>query len=133
RFAHGASAPAMAVSSKRNAEPITCGADSAPPRHCNGNGLAETKNHWEHIASEKDDALDEFLRVHLNPDPNFHRPRGVPQTRTLANGKIKRLYRWCPTPWEILRKAPELTSCLRAHLSIPEHEEQARTQKNILF
>ncbi len=108
------------------------------PRHSNDNGLAETKNGWVirkhmgwgHIASQHAEAFDEFYRTHFNPYLNFHRPCGVPESRTLANGKSKRIYRWYATPWEILRQTPDLARYLTPDLTIAELEEQARVQSD---
>src|SRR5712691_6338643 len=60
------------------------------PRHSNDNGLAESKNGWVirkhigygHIASAHAEAFDQFYRQHFNPYLNFHRPCGVPETKT---------------------------------------------------
>ena len=91
------------------------------PRHSNDNGLAETKNGWVirkhigwgHITSRHAEAFDQFYRAYFNPYLNFHRPCGVPEVRTTAKGKQKRVYRWYATPWEILRQLPGLTRHLR--------------------
>jgi transposase InsO family protein len=108
------------------------------PRHSNDNGLAETKNGWVirkhigygHIASAHAEAFDRFYRQHFNPYLNFHRPCGVPEVRTEANGKQTRLYRWYATPWEILRQLPGLAVHLRADVSIQQLEKTARAQSD---
>jgi transposase InsO family protein len=98
------------------------------PRHSNDNGLVETKNGsvirkhigFGHINSIHADAFDQFYREHFNPYLNFHRPCGVPESRTAENGKTKRFYRWYATPWEVLRQLPEVVRSLRADLTVDQ-------------
>ena len=105
------------------------------PRHSNDNGLVETKNGavirkhigFGHISSVHAEDFDRFYRQHFNPYLNFHRPCGVPETRTADNGKTKRVYRWYATPWEILRQLPEVTRSLRGDLTI-DHLAQMATK-----
>jgi transposase InsO family protein len=95
------------------------------PRHSNDNGLAETKNGWVirkhigygHIASRHAEAFQQFYREHFNPYLNFHRPCGIPELRTLARGKIKRVYRRWETPWDILRGLDDWETTLRTATS----------------
>jgi len=109
------------------------------PRHSNDNGLAESKNGWVirqhigwgHIASPHAERFDQFYRQHFNPYLNFHRPCGVPELRTNAQGKQKRIYRWYATPWEILRQLPGLASHLRQDITLEELAEQARRQNDL--
>lgn len=123
------------------------------PRHSNDNGLAETKNGavvrkhmgYGHIAAPHAAAMEEFYERHFNPYLNFHRPCGVPELTTLAKGKVKRVYRWYATPWEILRQLPglaghlkpgvtseQLNQIARAH-SDTEAARQMQQAKRILF
>ncbi len=101
------------------------------PHHSNDNGLAETKNGWVirkhigygHINSAHAEAFDQFYREHFNPYLNFHRPCAVPEEQVTAKGKVKRVYRWYATPWEVLRQLPGLGGFLRGDLdggSTPE-------------
>jgi hypothetical protein len=104
------------------------------PRHSNDNGLAESKNGWVirkhigygHIASVHAEAFDEFYRRHFNPYLNYHRPCGVPEVQTAANGKTRRIYRWYATPWEILRQLPGVASFLHSDLTIEKLEQTAK-------
>lgn len=108
------------------------------PRHSNDNGLAESKNGWVirkhigygHIASAHAEAFDQFYRQHFNPYLNFHRPCGVPEIRTNANGKQRRVYRWYATPWEILRQLPDLARHLREEITQPDLERRARAESD---
>ena len=91
------------------------------PRHSGDNALVECKNGsvirkhlgWTHIASRHADAVNQFHRQHLNPYLNFHRLCGIAELRTLARGKIKRVYRRWETPWDILRGLPDWNTNLR--------------------
>ncbi len=104
------------------------------PRHSNDNGLAESKNGWVirkhigwgHIASQHAEAFDQFYRQSFNPYLNFHRPCGVPEIRTTAQGKQKRAYRWYATPWEILRQVPDLARHLKPGITIAGLDLQSR-------
>ena len=106
------------------------------PRHSNDNGLAESKNGtvvrkhmgYNHIAASEAAAIEAFYEQHFNPYLNFHRPCGVPELVTNAKGKVKRVYRWYATPWEILRQLPGLAGHLKADVTIQELEDRARAQ-----
>jgi hypothetical protein len=59
---------------------------------------------YTRIAAPHAQEIEAFYERHLNPYLNFHRPCGVPEEVTNAKGKVKRVYRWCATPGEILRR-----------------------------
>ena len=104
------------------------------PRHSNDNGLAETKNGavvrkhmgYTHITAPHATAIQEFYKEHFNPYLNFHRPCAVPEQVVSAKGKIKSVYRWYATPWEILRQLPGLGGHLKADVTIEQLEKQSR-------
>ncbi len=106
------------------------------PRHSNDNGLAETKNGavvrkhmgYSHIAAPEAAAIEAFYQRYFNQYLNFHRPCGVPTLVANAKGKVKRVYRWYATPWEILRQLPGLAGHLKADVTIQDLERQARAQ-----
>ena len=106
------------------------------PRHSNDNGLAEAKNGavvrkhmgYRHIAAPHAVAIEAFYQEHFNPYLNFHRPCGVPEPVVNAKGKVKRVYRWYATPWEILRQLPGLAGYLKPDLTIDELEREARAK-----
>jgi transposase InsO family protein len=108
------------------------------PRHSNDNGLVESKNGavirkhmgYGHIRSEHAEAIEGFYEEHFNRYLNFHRPCGVPESRTSAKGKQRRVYRWYATPWEILRQLPDLASHLRPEITQSELEQIARTESD---
>lgn len=103
------------------------------PRHSNDNGLAEAKNGavvrkhmgYGHIAASHAAAIEEFYEQHFNPYLNFHRPCAVPEQLIDAKGKIKTVYRWYATPWEILRQLPELAGHLKETVTIQQLERTA--------
>src|SRR5579862_2120731 len=108
------------------------------PRHSGDNALVESKNGsvirkhlgWTHIASQHAAAVNLFHRQHLNPYLNFHRPCGIPELRTLARGKIKRVYRQWDTPWDILRGLPDWKTTLRTDTSAEELQRRASLQSD---
>jgi transposase InsO family protein len=108
------------------------------PRHSGDNALVESKNGavirkhlgWTHIASGHAEAVNLFHRQHLNPYLNFHRPCGIPELRTLARGKIKRVYRQWETPWDILRGLPDWETTLRTETNAAALQRQASAQSD---
>jgi len=108
------------------------------PRHSGDNALVESKNGsvirkhlgWTHIASRHAEAVNQFHRQHLNPYLNFHRPCGMAELRTLARGKIKRVYRQWETPWDILRGLPDWETSLRAEINVEALQTLASAQSD---
>jgi len=52
----------------------------------------------------------------------------VPEEVANAKGKVKRVYRWYATPWEILRQLPGLAGHLKPDVTIQDLECRARAQ-----
>jgi transposase InsO family protein len=106
------------------------------PRRSNDNGLVEAKNgavvrkHMghSHITAPHAEAITAFYEQHFNPYLNFHRPCGVPQEVSNAKGKLKRVYPWYATPWEILRQLPDLAKHLKDNVTIRDLEQRAGAQ-----
>ena len=106
------------------------------PRRSNDNGLAEAKNGavvrkhmgYSHIAAPEATAIEAFYQQYFNRYLNFHRPCGVPELVANAKGKVKRVYRWYATPWEILRQLPGLAGHLKPDVTIQDLERQARAK-----
>ena len=106
------------------------------PRHSNDNGLAEAKNGavvrkhmgYTHIPAPHAAAIEAFYEKYFNPYVNFHRPSGVPEEVVSAKGKVRRIYRWYATPWEILRQLPGLAGHLKVDVTIADLERQASAQ-----
>ena len=98
------------------------------PRHCNDNGLAETKNGavirkhmgYGHIAASMPRPSMSSIGEYFNPYLNFHRPCAVPEVVTDKNGKRRRIYRWYATPCEILRQLPGASRFLKADLTLEQ-------------
>src|SRR5216683_7746571 len=108
------------------------------PRHSNDNGLVETKNGavirkhmgFGHIGSEHAGKINAFYEQHFNPYLNFHRPCGVPELKTEPNGRIRRVYRWYATPWEILRQLPGMAGYLKGDLTTEVLDRTAKLQSD---
>jgi hypothetical protein len=108
------------------------------PRRCNDNALAEAKNGavvrkhmgYSYIAAPHARAIQAFYERHFNPYLNFHRPCGVPEPVTDAKGKVKRIYRWYATPWEILRQLPGLAGHLKPDVTLESLEQSARAKSD---
>lgn len=106
------------------------------PRRSNDNGLVESKNGavvrkhmgYRHITAPHAEEIEVFYERYLNPYLNFHRPCGVPEEMANAKGKVKRMYRWYATPWEILRQLPDLAKYLTAGVTIQDLEQRAKAQ-----
>lgn len=109
------------------------------PRHCNDNGLVESKNGavirkhigYGYIAAQHATALQAFYVLHFNPYLNFHRPCGVPERMVDARGKQKKRYRWYATPWEILRQLPGVAGYLKDGVTLQQLENWARRQTDL--
>ena len=52
----------------------------------------------------------------------------MPEEVVNAKGKVKRVYRWYATPWEILRQLPGLAGHLKPEVTIEELERASRAQ-----
>ena len=106
------------------------------PRRSNDNGLVEAKNGavvrkhigYGHIAAPHAEAIEVFYETYFNPYLNFHRPCGVPEQTIDAKGKIRRMYRWYATPWEILRQLPDVARRLKPDVTIESLNKQARAK-----
>jgi transposase InsO family protein len=108
------------------------------PRHCNDNGLVESKNGavirkhmgYEHIAADHASAIGQFYEQYLNPYVNFHRPCGQPELVASGKGKLKRRYSWYATPWEMLRSLPGVAGYLKPELTIEALDRVAATSSD---
>lgn len=84
-----------------------------------------------HIAAPHAQAIQDFYEEHFNPYLNFHRPCGVPEETINAKGKVKRVYRWYATPWEILRQLPGLAGHLKPDITPQDLERLAGLQTDM--
>lgn len=105
------------------------------PRHCNDNGLAETKNgavirkHMthHHIPQPYAARINVFYSEHLIPYLNFHRPCAFPEVEILPNGRKKVTYpkKNYVTPYKKLKSLSEWKKHLRPGITPKMLEEQA--------
>jgi transposase InsO family protein len=95
------------------------------PRHCNDNGLAETKNGavirkhrgWGHIPERHAQLIQQFYTAHLNSYLNYHRPCAQADVEIDAKLRKRRRYRRYQTPLETLLSLPNARQYLRPGLS----------------
>ena len=83
---------------------------------------------YGYIAAPQAEAIQTFYEEHFNAYLNFHRPCGVPEETVNAKGKVKRVYRWYATPWEILRPLPGLAGQLKPEVTGQMLDCMARAQ-----
>jgi transposase InsO family protein len=96
------------------------------PRHCNDNGLAETKNGavirkhmgWGHIPARHAQLIQQFYTAHLNSYLNYHRPCAQADVEIDAKGRKRRRYRRYQTPLETLLSLPNARQYLRPGLTL---------------
>lgn len=90
-------------------------------RHSNDNALVESKNgsvirkhygHW-HIPSSWAPFIDEFNRTHMNIYLNYHRPCAFAENEVTSDGKVKKKYTICMTPYDRLKSLPEAEKYLK--------------------
>ena len=95
------------------------------PRHCNDNGLVESKNGavirkhmgYGYIAAAHAEALSSFYAQHLNPYLNYHRPCAQAEIEIDEKGRRRRHYRRYQTPLETLLALPDAAQYLRSGLT----------------
>ena len=93
------------------------------PRHCNDNGLAESKNGsvvrkqlgYAYIPQRCAALINEFNKDFFNPYINLHRPCFFPVSVIDHRGKVKKIYPYeeVMPPYEKLKSLPEAESYLR--------------------
>ena len=111
------------------------------PRRSNDNALVEGKNAHvvrrqlghEHIPTRFADDVERFLREHLSPFLNFHRPCLFATERTDAKGKVRRTYRQqdVRTPLEKLRSLPDADRFLRDGVTFDDLDRAASAQSDL--
>lgn len=94
------------------------------PRRSNDNALAESKNGsvvrkhlgYAHIPARAAEAVNVFLRKHMWPYLNYHRPCFFPVTEIDAKGRQRKryLYEHMMTPYEKFRTLPDAGQYLKA-------------------
>ena len=99
-------------------------------RHSNDNALVEGKNGavirkhmgYNHIPKRHAILINRFLREHMNPYLNFHRPCGFATDTIDKKGKIKKKYDRYVTPFEKLKTMTNVEQHLKEGVTIPELE-----------
>ncbi|MFI5091610.1 MAG: hypothetical protein ACHP7P_16335 [Terriglobales bacterium] len=102
------------------------------PRRSNDNALVESKNGsvvrkhlgYGHIPARAAEAFNVFLRTHLWPYLNYHRPCFFPKTETDAKGRQRKRYRYedMMTPYEKLKSLPNPSQYLKKGWSLKKLE-----------
>jgi transposase InsO family protein len=108
------------------------------PRHCNDNGLAETKNGavirkhmgWGFIDATQADRVQQFYTAHLNPYLNYHRPCAQADVEIDSKGRKRRHYRRYQTPLETLLALPQAQQYLRPALTLATLKRIAQTMSD---
>ncbi|WP_425153879.1 hypothetical protein [Candidatus Palauibacter sp.] len=105
------------------------------PRRSNDNALVESKNGaivrgWlgrAHIPADHAPAVNGFLRDHLCPFLNFHRPCLFPSEVEGPRGRIKKRYRQqdVATPYEKLKSLPDAENFLRDGVTFEQLDKTA--------
>lgn len=92
---------------------------------CNDNALVECKNgsvirkHMgrSHISQKHAKPINEFYKKYFNMYLNYHRPCCFPTVTYAANGKRKKIYTECTTPYEKLKSLENAGDYLRNGLT----------------
>jgi transposase InsO family protein len=108
------------------------------PRHCNDNGLAETKNGavirkhlgWGFIDASQADRLQQFYMAHLNPYLNYHRPCAQADIEIDGKGRQRRRYRRYQTPLETLLALPKAKQYLCPGLTLATLQRIGKTMSD---
>ncbi|MDA3915319.1 hypothetical protein [Oleiagrimonas sp.] len=106
-------------------------------RRTNDNALVESKNAsvvrkhlgYSHIPSHHAQIVNDFLRDHLTPYLNYHRPCFFPEVIIDDKGRQRRRYRYehMNTPYEKLKAIPNANTFLKPEVTFPELDTLART------
>jgi hypothetical protein len=110
-------------------------------RHSNDNALVESKNgsiirkhygHW-HIPSSWAPFIDEFNRKHMNIYLNYHRPCAFAEDEILENGKVKKKYTLCMTPYDRLKSLKDAEKYLKPGITFEQLDKIALAQSDNEF
>jgi transposase InsO family protein len=102
------------------------------PRRSNDNALVESKNGsvvrkhlgYAHIPASGAPAVNTFLRTHLWPYLNYHRPCFFPTTEIDTKGRQRKRYRYqdLMTPYDKLKSLPNASQYLKQEWSLEQLE-----------
>ncbi len=111
------------------------------PRRSTDNALVEGKNAsvvrrflgHEHIPRRFAPLVDAFVRQHLSPYLNYHRPCLFATERKGANGRVKRVYRPrdVQTPYAKLRSLADAEACLKPGVCFADLDAQAHAMSDL--
>jgi transposase InsO family protein len=104
-------------------------------RRTNDNALVESKNAsivrkhlgYSHIPSHRADIVNAFLRDHLTPYINYHRPCFFPEIIVDSKGRQRRRYPFVHmnTPYERLKAIPDASATLVPGMTFAELDAKA--------
>ena len=110
-------------------------------RRSNDNALVESKNGsvvrkhlgYAHIPASATAAVNAWLRDHLCPYLNYHRPCLFPVTETDAKGRQRKRYPYAAvtTPYEKLRSLPGASQYLKAGMTLAGLDVTARERSDL--
>ncbi|WP_423928900.1 integrase [Candidatus Palauibacter sp.] len=111
------------------------------PRHSNDNALVESKNgaivrKWlgrAHIPQDCAPAVNDFLRDHLCPFLNFHRPRLFASETTGPRGRTRKRYLQSDvaTPYDKLKSLPGAEGFLKPGLTFEQLDRSVRATSGL--
>ena len=111
------------------------------PRHANDNALVESKNgsivrRWlghVHVPHALVPQVNDFLRDHLCPFLNFHRPCLFPTEVVRPNGRIRKTYRQADvaTPFQHFKSLPGTERFLRSGVTLADLDRLASTTTDL--
>jgi hypothetical protein len=110
------------------------------PRHCNDNGLVETKNGaivrkhlgYSHIPQRHASEVNAFCQEFLNPYVNFHRPSFFAETFTDEKGQSRKRYplKNMMTPYEKLKSLPKAQEFLKPGTGFEQLDQLAQRESD---
>ncbi len=110
-------------------------------RHSNDNALVESKNgsiirkhygHW-HIPKAWAPFIEEFNRAYMNIYLNYHRPCAYAVDEILPDGKVKKKYTICMTPYDRLKSLPGAEKYLKPGITFEMLEKIALAKSDNEF
>lgn len=113
------------------------------PRHCNDNGLAETKNgaiirkyiSYAFIGKKHAELVNDFYQNVFNDYLNYHRPCGFAEIKINTKGKEIRVYpkNNYQTPYEKLKSLPNAGQYLKPGITFADLDKIAMAKSDIEY
>jgi hypothetical protein len=110
-------------------------------RHSNDNALVESKNgsiirkhygHW-HIPQAWAPFIEEFNKKYMNTYLNYHRPCAYAEDEVMPDGRVKKKYTICMTPYDRLRSLPDAEKYLKPGITFAMLETIALAKSDNQF